>query len=57
MERGAGSAWNNQTAGTVAAFKNRQFTVITTIRGPDANGTIHGFSSYNFAPVWYAYNC
>jgi len=54
---GYGSAWNNQTVGTVAAFKNSTFTVIGTIPGREVNGTIHGYSNYNFSPVWYAYNC
>ncbi|MER6463887.1 peptidase inhibitor family I36 protein [Streptomyces sp. NPDC001288] len=54
---GAGSAWNAQTVGTVASFKNREFTVLASIPGREVNGTIHGFSSYNFSPVWYAYNC
>jgi len=54
---GPGSAWNAQTVGTVAAFKNRQFTVLNTLAGREPNGTIYGFPNYDFAPVWYAFNC
>ncbi|MGW3086870.1 peptidase inhibitor family I36 protein [Streptomyces sp. NPDC001108] len=54
---GAGSVWNNQTTGTTAVFMNRQFTVIGSVRGRDSNGTIYGYTSYDFSPVWYVRPC
>ncbi|GHJ41969.1 peptidase inhibitor family I36 protein [Streptomyces sp. TS71-3] len=54
---GIGSVWNNQSFGAAAVFMNREFTVLTTLKGPDANGTIFGFGAYDFSPIWYVRNC
>ncbi|MFH7339286.1 peptidase inhibitor family I36 protein [Streptomyces sp. KHY 26] len=54
---GFGSAWNAQTVGTVARFKDQEYRVIGTIKGRDPSGTIYGYSAYDFSPVWYANNC
>jgi hypothetical protein len=53
---GRGSLWNNQTVGQQAWLQGVNHNVVTTVRGATTTEA-YGFSSYDFAPIWYAKNC